>query len=215
MPLCVLSGDIRSRGVRRRDLWPVTRGAGCERPSEGRGSCRAARSPVARVEVVQPERRTVRRTVGEPGSSRRSRPPRSMRGSPATSRAGRSTSGASVKKGQILAELSVPELEAELRQKQAAIEQAIGRSQAGRGRGRGGPGRHRRLRGEARRGPGRHPPGRRRNRPLGRRAGPRRAALRGAGADRHPAGRDPEQAPIGRGDPRGGPRPGEIGRGRA
>ena len=40
--------------------------------------------------------------------------------------------GATVKKGQVLAELSVPELDAELKQKQAAIEQAIAKhKQAG------------------------------------------------------------------------------------
>ena len=40
--------------------------------------------------------------------------------------------GATVKKGQVLAELSVPELEAELKQKQAAVEQAVAKhKQAG------------------------------------------------------------------------------------
>ena len=40
--------------------------------------------------------------------------------------------GATVKKGQVLAELSVPEMEAELRQKQAAVEQAVAKhKQAG------------------------------------------------------------------------------------
>ena len=35
--------------------------------------------------------------------------------------------GTAVRKGQILAELSVPELDAELKQKQAAVEQAVAR----------------------------------------------------------------------------------------
>jgi hypothetical protein len=41
--------------------------AGCERPSPSESGRAASSPPVACVEVVGPERRTVERTVGEPG----------------------------------------------------------------------------------------------------------------------------------------------------
>ena len=120
--------------------------------------------------------------------------------------------GAAVKKGQVLAELSVPELEAELRQKEAAIEQAAARRKQAEAEVKVAQadvaGSEARLEG-----PGRRQAGRGRPRPLAGRAAPRRATVQRAGADRHAARRDPEQAPLGRGDPRGGPRPGQVGRG--
>jgi RND family efflux transporter MFP subunit len=82
---------------------------------------------VARVEVVRPERQTVRRTVGEPGQLQAFETAEVHARIPGYVKAWTVNIGASVKKGQVLAELSVPELEAELRQKQAAIEQAEAR----------------------------------------------------------------------------------------
>jgi RND family efflux transporter MFP subunit len=97
--------------------------AGCERTSEGQGGQAAA--PVTRVEVGRPERHTVRRSVGEPGE---------LQAFESTAIHARIAGyvkewtvniGAPVKKGQVLATLWVPEREAELRQKRAAVEQAI------------------------------------------------------------------------------------------
>lgn len=103
-------------------------GAGCERPSEGKaGSSGTAGVPVARVEVVRPERHTVRRAVAEPGQLV------ALETTPIHAKISgyvKSWSvniGAEVKKGQVLAELSVPETQAELKQKQAAIEHAEAR----------------------------------------------------------------------------------------
>jgi HlyD family secretion protein len=96
---------------------------GCEQLSEGKAgnATQSARS----VEVVYPERHTIRRSVSEPGE---------LEAFETTAIhakiAGYVTNwtvniGATVKKGQTLAELSVPELDAELKQKQAAVEQAV------------------------------------------------------------------------------------------
>jgi HlyD family secretion protein len=99
--------------------------SGCERPSEGKAglSGQAARS----VEIIHPERRPIRRSVGEPGELE------AFETTAIHAKIGGYVKnwtvniGAAVKKGQILAELSVPELDAELRQKQAAVAQAIAR----------------------------------------------------------------------------------------
>ena len=110
-------------------ILAVTAG-GCERPMAGQGS-RPASVPVARVEVVRPERRTVRRTVGEPGQLQAFETAEVHARIAGYVKSWTVNIGASVKKGQILAELAVPELEAELRRKQAAIEQAMaGRKQS-------------------------------------------------------------------------------------
>ncbi|MFO0958380.1 MAG: efflux RND transporter periplasmic adaptor subunit [Isosphaeraceae bacterium] len=101
--------------------------AGCERPIEGKAEARD-RAPVARVETVRPERQTVRRSVGEPGQ---------LQGFETTDlyanvrgyvKSWSVNIGSQVKKGEVLAEVVVPELDAELRQKRAAVEQAIAKS---------------------------------------------------------------------------------------
>src|SRR5438270_4935500 len=84
--------------------------AGCERPSEGEGGRAGTASPVARVEVVRPERQTVRRTVGEPGQLRAFEAADIHARLPGYVRRWTVNIGDSVKKGQVLAELAVPEL---------------------------------------------------------------------------------------------------------
>ena len=100
--------------------------AGCERTSEGKpGHADRAAPPVAKVEVVRPERQTVRRSVGEPGQFQAFETTAIHAKIPGYVEEWTVNIGAAVKKGQVLAELAVPELDAELRQKQAAVEQAI------------------------------------------------------------------------------------------
>lgn len=82
---------------------------------------------MARVEVVHPERHAVRRTVGQPGQLQAYETAEVHARIPGYVKGWAVNIGAAVKKGQVLAELSVPELEAELRQKEAAIEQATAR----------------------------------------------------------------------------------------
>ena len=104
--------------------------AGCERPSEGKAgpAVQAARS----VEIVHAERHTIRRSVGEPGELEAFETTAIHAKISGYVKNWTVNIGATVKKGQILAELSVPELDAELKQKQAAIEQAIAKhKQAG------------------------------------------------------------------------------------
>ena len=105
----------------------VLAAAGCERPSSGEGGRAASAPPVARVEVVRPERQTVRRSVGEPGQLQAFETAEVHARIPGYVKGWTVNIGSAVKKGQVLAELSVPELEAELRQKEAAIEQASAR----------------------------------------------------------------------------------------
>src|SRR5262249_55475718 len=106
--------------------------AGCERPSGGEGGRAGSALPVARVEVVRPERQTVRRAVGEPGQLQAFEAAEVHARIPGYVKGWTVNIGAAVKKGQGLAELSVPELGAELRQKGAASEQAgAGRQHAG------------------------------------------------------------------------------------
>jgi multidrug efflux pump subunit AcrA (membrane-fusion protein) len=96
---------------------------GCQRPADqGTG---AGAQAVRTVELVHPERHTVARKVGAPGQLV------GFETTPIHAKiAGYVKSwmvniGALVKKGQLLAELSVPEMDAELDQKQAAYKQAI------------------------------------------------------------------------------------------
>src|SRR5512135_3519684 len=99
--------------------------AGCERSSEKKAGRSA--QPVMRVEVVQPERHTVQRTVGEPGQLE------AYETTPIHAKIAGYVKdwtvniGAENKKGQVLAELWVPEVEADLQQKRAAVEQAVAR----------------------------------------------------------------------------------------
>jgi RND family efflux transporter MFP subunit len=97
----------------------------CERPSEQKSGHKA--QAVMRVEVVKPERHTVQRTVGEPGQLV------AFETTPIHAKIAGYVQNVSVrigyeiKKGQILAELSVPEDEADLQEKQAAVAQAEAR----------------------------------------------------------------------------------------
>jgi HlyD family secretion protein len=100
--------------------------AGCGKPT-GEATARAAASgvpPVARVTTVTPERMTVRRTTEEPGQIE------AAETTPIYAKlAGYVESvavdiGDKVKKGQVLAELRMPETEADLKHKRAMIAQA-------------------------------------------------------------------------------------------
>jgi RND family efflux transporter MFP subunit len=98
--------------------------AGCERISEGKPAARS-KTPVARVETVQPERHTVRRSVGEPGQLQAFETTSLYANVQGYVKSWAVNIGATVKKGEVLAEVSVPELEAELRQKRAVVQQAM------------------------------------------------------------------------------------------
>jgi RND family efflux transporter MFP subunit len=99
--------------------------AGCERPSEMKAGHSV--QAVRRVEVVKPERHTVQRSVGEPGQLE------AYELTPIHAKiAGYVQNvsvdiGSEIKKGQVLAELWVPEVEADLQEKRAAVEQAVAR----------------------------------------------------------------------------------------
>jgi HlyD family secretion protein len=102
--------------------------AGCERASEGKpGHAGGAAPPVAKVDVVRPERQTVRRSVGEPGQFQAFETTALHAKIPGYVEKWTANIGDPVKKGQVLAVLAVPELDAELRQKRSAIEQEIAR----------------------------------------------------------------------------------------
>ncbi len=104
--------------------------AGCERPS-ARESSPAAAAPTS-VELVRAGRQTVRHSVGEPGQIQAFESTAIHARIPGYVKSWNVNIGDTVKKGQVLAELSVPELEAEARQKHAAVEQSIARQkQAG------------------------------------------------------------------------------------
>jgi RND family efflux transporter MFP subunit len=107
--------------------------AGCERPSQGDVATGSGSAPpVTRVETGRPERQTVRRTVGEPGQLQAFETTAIHAKIPGYVRSWSVNIGAEVTKGQVLAELWVPEMEAELRQKRAAVELATARhEQAG------------------------------------------------------------------------------------
>jgi RND family efflux transporter MFP subunit len=98
---------------------------GCEQ-SDKMEAGHAAQAAM-RVEVVKPERHTVQRSVGEPGQLL------AVETTPIHAKIDgyvRSVSvdiGSEIKKGQVLAELSVPEVEAELEEKRAAVAQAEAR----------------------------------------------------------------------------------------
>jgi RND family efflux transporter MFP subunit len=99
--------------------------AGCERSTEKKAA--NSPQPLTRVDVVRPARHTVQRSVSEPGQ---------LEGYEVTpihaKIAGyvRNVSvdiGFTIKKGQVLAELWVPEIEADLQEKRVTIEQAVAR----------------------------------------------------------------------------------------
>jgi HlyD family secretion protein len=104
----------------------VLAASGCQEPA-GEGSARAAgpgAAPVARVKVVAPRLATIRLVSEEPGQ---------VEAAETTAIHARIAGyveslavdiGAQVEKGQVLAELSVPELEADRKEKRAALRQA-------------------------------------------------------------------------------------------
>jgi RND family efflux transporter MFP subunit len=101
---------------------------GCDRPAEVKaGDTSKSATPVAKVEVVRPERYAVRRAVGQPGQLVAFETTEIHARIPGYVKAWAANIGDAVKKGQVLAELSVPELDAELQQKRAAVEQATAR----------------------------------------------------------------------------------------
>ncbi len=95
---------------------------GCSQPSEKKTG-RPAQA-VMRVQVVKPERHTVQRSVGEPGQLVAVEMTPIHAKIAGYVRTVNTDIGQEIKKGQVLAELYVPELEAEVKQKQAAIELA-------------------------------------------------------------------------------------------
>src|SRR5262245_41082418 len=107
---------------RSRIILAIAAAAGCEQLSEKKTDHPA--QPVTQVEVVKPERHTVQRTVGEPGQLQ------AYETTPIHAKiAGYVKNwtvniGSEIKKGQVLAELDVPEVEADLQEKRAAVEQA-------------------------------------------------------------------------------------------
>jgi RND family efflux transporter MFP subunit len=78
-----------------------------------------------RVEVVKPARHTVQRSVGEPGQLVAFETTPIHAKIAGYVRSVNTHIGYEIKKGQVLAELYVPELEAEVKQKSAAVEQAL------------------------------------------------------------------------------------------
>ena len=96
--------------------------AGPVEPGPGRRTRRAAAA--TRVEVVRPERRTIRRTTQQPGQIEAYETTPIHAKVAGYVREWNVDIGAKVKKGQVLAVLDVPELEAEAEQKQAAVEEA-------------------------------------------------------------------------------------------
>ena len=95
---------------------------GCERPIEARPGHPA--QAAMRVDAVRPERQTVRRSVGEPGQLVAAETTHIQARVSGYVQAVKVDIGDEVKRGQLLAELSAPELVAEHRQKLAAVEQA-------------------------------------------------------------------------------------------
>jgi RND family efflux transporter MFP subunit len=100
--------------------------AGCDRASAGKGSPGGTTlQPLRSVEIVHPERQTVRRSVGEPGQLQAFETTPIHAKIAAYVKNWNVNIGAEVKKAQLLAELFDPELEAEHKQKLAVTEQAI------------------------------------------------------------------------------------------
>ena len=97
--------------------------SGCGRAPEA-ASARAAAPEAARVSTVTPERATVRRTTEQPGQVEPFEVAPIHAKLAGYVRSVNVDIGDRVKKGQVLAELDVPEVEAEFQQKSAAVELA-------------------------------------------------------------------------------------------
>ena len=103
--------------------------AGCDRPivaTSGIGTENQAR-PLARVEVVRPARQTMRRLVEEPGQVEAFEVTAIHAKVAGYVRSWSVNIGSKITKGQVMAELDVPEAEAEAEQKRAMLEQAQAR----------------------------------------------------------------------------------------
>jgi RND family efflux transporter MFP subunit len=103
--------------------------SGCTRPASatsGQGEA-GARPAVARVETVRPERTTVRRAVEVPGQIEAFEVTEIHAKVAGYVRAWNVNIGSKISRGQVLAELDVPETEAEAETKQAEIRQAEAR----------------------------------------------------------------------------------------
>ena len=104
----------------------VTLVAGCERPivaTTAPGPEKQA-PPIARVEVVRPARQTMRRTVEEPGQVEAFEMTAVHAKVAGYVRSWSVNIGSKITKGQVIAELDVPEADAEAEQKRAMVEQA-------------------------------------------------------------------------------------------
>jgi RND family efflux transporter MFP subunit len=105
----------------------VSLAAGCDRPPAGTSdqAAQAAPTEAPAVKVVRPERRDVRRLIERPGFNidAYERTPLYAK-LPGYVLKWNADIGKSVRKDDILAELSIPEMEVELKQKEAAVRQA-------------------------------------------------------------------------------------------
>ncbi|HWE35941.1 MAG TPA: efflux RND transporter periplasmic adaptor subunit [Isosphaeraceae bacterium] len=103
--------------------------AGCDRPSAATASQAATKAarPVTRVEVVRPERRAIRREVEEPGQVEAFEVTAIHANVVGYVKSWGVNIGSKITKGQMMAELDVPELTAEAEQKRAMVEQAEAR----------------------------------------------------------------------------------------
>jgi HlyD family secretion protein len=96
--------------------------AGCEQLSQEKADHPA--QPVTQVEVVKPARHTVERTIGEPGQLQAYETTPIHANIAGYVKNWTVNIGSEIKKGQVLAELYVPEVEADLQEKKAAVAQA-------------------------------------------------------------------------------------------
>ena len=122
----------------------VVLAAGCERPSEGNLSPGAtAAPPLARVEVVRPERQTVRRPVAVPGQLVAYETTAIHAKIPGYVKRWTANIGDEVKKGQVLAELLVHRRRRKItRADERAIRQVMSPSRPSPRAACGGPGGH-------------------------------------------------------------------------
>lgn len=99
--------------------------SGCRRaPADSASSDAQAANAPLRVEVIYPKRTDLRREVSQPGAIEAFEETPMFAKIAGYVKEGWKDIGARLRKGEILAELQVPELEDELRQKEALIEQA-------------------------------------------------------------------------------------------
>ena len=106
-------------------------GEGCDRPIAATTSPApdsvATNKPVARVEVVKPSRQTIRRVVEQPGQVEAFESTAIHAKVAGYVRSWSSNIGSKVAKGQILAEIDVPEADAEVDRRRSMLDQAQAR----------------------------------------------------------------------------------------